>query len=587
MAYKIYSVESRKGGVGKTTIALNLAKALVEKKYDVLLIDCDITGTPITKAAEHSMYWMNDVWAGFEAQEPMNLIDFYENKYLLEDKDSEVLANQLGYHKGRIHLLGSDIYNKDGELVIDPRDLMDEQHCYWFVEMIKELAESFCKQSELPEKAVILDNSPGYVGIGRSIRGWMVKVGPERAKFVLVSSLDEQDIEATIGSAIDIQRMMDTNQEITQYVKVVVNKAPEDLLEEGGGYNFNLKDGDPRKSMVKALFPNGKKKYPQNIIKYDQAISGQFIEASLKDIQNQDEERKNLYKEFNKFEKRINGFSNKVNKYGHLKSLAGGYHSLIDQLRRAGYKRMSKLLEEDLSPENFMTNLADHVRLLGNMVYPNGDILEFSQEDLKQLGRDSLVRLMEECHLEPYSSIFLSLYEGMYDKAGYGKVGANIYQMLNLNIFILAVFENQRGWSRDFDIYRDFLKKEVSKKAKTKLPDKTRLNKEIAKMAHKELDTDRYVRGLMNAYFRRFYKAYCTAVLRMIDVEQDYHLIIMACKNTIEQAAKVMRAGLIDYIKKIVVSKTIDFEKKKYDELANGPFEMKTIQRHLKKWVLK
>lgn len=587
MEYKIYSVESRKGGVGKTTIALNLAKALIDKGQDVLLIDCDITGTPITKAAEHSVFWKNDVWTEYEGQEPMNLIDFYENRYLLEDKNGEVLANQLGYKNGKIHLIGSDIYGKDGELIIDPRDLMDELHCYWFVEMIKELVDSFCKKSDQAQKAIILDNSPGYVGIGRSLRGWLANLGPERANFVLVSSLDEQDIEATIGSAVDIQHMMHTKQEIAQYVKVVINKAPEDLLEEGGGYDFKLKDDDPRKEIEKVLFPRGKNKYPQNIIKYDQSISGQFIEASLKDILNLDEERKKLYKEFNKFEKRINEFPNKLNKYGHLKNLAAGYHSVKDQLNKTGYKRMSRSLSEDMSPESFMTNLADHVRLLGNMVYPNADILEFSQDDLKQLGRDSLVRLIEECHLEPYSSIFLSLYEGMYDKAGFGKSGANIYQMLNLNIFLLGVFENQKEWSRKNDSYRNFLKNEVSWKTKTKLPDRTRLNGEISRMAHKSLDSGKYVSGLMNAYFRRFYKAYCTAVLRMIDIEQDYYLIIKACKDTIEQDAKVMRAGLIDYIRKIVVNKTLDFEKKRYDDLVNGPFEMKAIQRHLKKWVLK
>ena len=587
MEYKIYSVESRKGGVGKTTIALNLAKALIDKGQDVLLIDCDITGTPITKAAEHSVFWKDDVWAEYESQEPMNLIDFYENRYLLEDKNGEVLANQLGYKKGKIHLIGSDIYGMDGELIIDPRDLMDELHSYWFVEMIKELVDSFCKKSEQAQKAIILDNSPGYVGIGRSLRGWLAKLGPDRANFVLVSSLDEQDIEATIGSAVDIQHMMDTKQEIGQYVKVVINKAPEDLLEEGGGYDFKLKDDDPRKEIEKVLFSRGKKKYPQNIIKYDQSISGQFIEASLKDILNQDEERKKLYKEFNKFEKRINEFPNKVNKYGHLKNLAAGYHSVTDQLKKAGYKRMGRSLSDDMSPESFMTNLADQVRLLGNMVYPNADIMEFSQDDLKQFGRDSLVRLIEECHLESYSSIFLSLYEGMYDKAGFGKGGANIYQMLNLNIFLLGVFENQKEWSRKNDSYRYFLKNEVSWKTKTKLPEGTRLNSEIIKMAHKNLDSGKYVSGLMNAYFRRFYKAYCTAVLRMIDIEQDYNLIIKACKDTIEQNAKMMRAGLIDYIRKIVVSKTLDFEKKKYEDLVNGPYEMKTIQRHLKKWVLK
>lgn len=37
--YKIISVESRKGGVGKTTVAINLASLLHERGYNVLLID--------------------------------------------------------------------------------------------------------------------------------------------------------------------------------------------------------------------------------------------------------------------------------------------------------------------------------------------------------------------------------------------------------------------------------------------------------------------------------------------------------------------------------------------------------------------
>ena len=37
---RIYSIESRKGGVGKITIALNLAKTLLNRG-PVLLLDCD------------------------------------------------------------------------------------------------------------------------------------------------------------------------------------------------------------------------------------------------------------------------------------------------------------------------------------------------------------------------------------------------------------------------------------------------------------------------------------------------------------------------------------------------------------------
>ena len=46
--FKIISVESRKGGVGKTTAALNLADLVLEKGYKVLLLDLDITGTSIS-----------------------------------------------------------------------------------------------------------------------------------------------------------------------------------------------------------------------------------------------------------------------------------------------------------------------------------------------------------------------------------------------------------------------------------------------------------------------------------------------------------------------------------------------------------
>lgn len=60
MAFKIYSIESRKGGIGKTTIALNLAMSLLAKEEPVLLLDCDITGTSISEPALNSPLWNNE-----------------------------------------------------------------------------------------------------------------------------------------------------------------------------------------------------------------------------------------------------------------------------------------------------------------------------------------------------------------------------------------------------------------------------------------------------------------------------------------------------------------------------------------------
>ena len=50
--------------------------------------------------------------------------------------------------------------------------------------------------------AVILDNSPGYIGIAPAIHDWLTDRGPEYAKFLIVTSLDIQDMRAC-GQAID------------------------------------------------------------------------------------------------------------------------------------------------------------------------------------------------------------------------------------------------------------------------------------------------------------------------------------------------------------------------------------------------
>ena len=41
---KVVAVVNQKGGVGKTTTVVNLAAALVEKKYKILIVDIDPQG---------------------------------------------------------------------------------------------------------------------------------------------------------------------------------------------------------------------------------------------------------------------------------------------------------------------------------------------------------------------------------------------------------------------------------------------------------------------------------------------------------------------------------------------------------------
>ena len=78
--YKLISVESRKGGVGKTTAALNLGY-LLREKYHVLLLDIDITGTSIS-AIQKSRFWMNDTFLLKNGEEPINLLQYFANTFL-------------------------------------------------------------------------------------------------------------------------------------------------------------------------------------------------------------------------------------------------------------------------------------------------------------------------------------------------------------------------------------------------------------------------------------------------------------------------------------------------------------------------
>lgn len=583
---EIYSVESRKGGVGKTTIALNLAKALVKKKYDVLLIDCDITGTPITRAAVHSAYWKNDVVVASKNGVPYNLIDFYDNVFLKGRIEEDSIIAGLNYDPKKIHLIGTEIYDNEGNLIIDPRDLMDDIHSYWFLDLLKSIVGKFCDATKQVNKAIVLDNSPGYVGIGRSVREWLTSDQKENSKFVLVSSLDEQDVDSTIMSAAEIAQMMNDGDNVARYIKIVINKVPEDLMAEGSGYEFKAANDVRLRNLVVSLFPIDDTNYPKNIVKYDTAISGQFIEANLIPAKQNSVAESDLIGAMRTLDKKVANYEYKQDPYSDISSIDYYYRKFLKELSNSGYVRMSKSLRGDLLPNNITKTLTDSVGRLGNMANTDAMIMEFTREELKESGLQQLYRFIDHRNLPAFSPMFVSLYHGIYKVAGYERNEANIYQMYNLNVMLSAFYAYQEEYYHTGNDYRLFLKEEFNNRRVRYFEENLLSGNIIMETNRGAVLIDGYITSLLKAHFSRFYQAMNTALIGMIDCKRNYELLLDACKDTINQGAKMMSEDLLKYIKNVVAKKTEEPDSAKYKRLVNEPYEMKSIQALMKNHVL-
>lgn len=203
----IISVESRKGGVGKTTAALCMGKILHERDYAVLLIDTDITGTNVANFRD-SPFWHDNlinilkITENENKEEGANLLRLFEEKFMNGDEvpsfRSSNSDNGFNSNIDRINIIGSQIYSQDGktEVICKPTILFDQLHAYWFVDFLKELIEDFAATAGDKPVAVVLDNSPGYVGIAPAIQDWLTDLGPDTGKFLMVTSLDNQDMKS-------------------------------------------------------------------------------------------------------------------------------------------------------------------------------------------------------------------------------------------------------------------------------------------------------------------------------------------------------------------------------------------------------
>jgi len=212
--YYVISVESRKGGVGKTTAALNLAKLFADRGYTVLFLDADITGTNVGYSIK-SPFWKDIINVFKEKDAPENLLEWFERKFMCGLHLPEFTKK---VDPEKINIIGSQVFeerkpeknNKQATkkgLICSPSILFDKLHSFWFIEFLKMICKEFAYHSER-NSVIIIDNSPGFVGIAPAIHEWLTDMGPERGKFLTVSSLDEQDIASCCHAVNNIHRTL-------------------------------------------------------------------------------------------------------------------------------------------------------------------------------------------------------------------------------------------------------------------------------------------------------------------------------------------------------------------------------------------
>jgi len=239
------SIESRKGGVGKTTVALTLAEMLLQKGYQILFFDMDIIGTRLDPKFIESNQLIHEVSYKDHAA---NLLRLFNEVYMLGKNVPAFISveakqsNYLTFKRDKCNYIGSDIYtgNKDSKdereekqtntLLEDPRVLYDAFHAYWMIEYVKEIVHSFEKAIERDDKlAIILDNSPGFSSIENGLHDFLTDIGSDKGKFIIVSSIEPQDLEAC------------------RQTEEIINNIYKDKVAAGEYYRSLLKNGTGNK----------------------------------------------------------------------------------------------------------------------------------------------------------------------------------------------------------------------------------------------------------------------------------------------------------------------------------------------------
>lgn len=630
--FKIYSVESRKGGVGKTTLALTLAKHLLSKG-PVLLLDCDITGTSIAPPACNSEFWskISNVLKDKDG-ETINLLKHFLSNYLSGKSDMRSIVNKDNVQEKKANIIGSSIYDGTDKSIADARLLMDEIHSYWLVEYVLDIADKFAELYSEKEVSVIIDNSPGYVGFNKALHLVMAKMGPKRAKFMIVSSFDEQDLMSCMSASMNIQSMVEDrisvayyfeqlkrdgeiNSEIevkmkekpelkrffyslveeeypqidedkvnaNNYLSLVLNKVPDEVGPEGFRYVFENVTKETNRELFNEIARLKTDGEPGNRIYYDRNIALQFY-SNLITPRKSDSDY-NWPSRFTRISKRnkeelalIDDAVDRISK------VQFSYLSLLNNMKQKGYERFANYLPEEWQPSYALERFSDMVATLGTFDYLLDPIVKdaMSKDSAMEIIQNVIHDMTARCNWEAYEATIISIIKKVAIRVGYNNERIpKSTRMAALLLMVIAYSETARASYASGNDFRSFLTNGTITTRK-RIEWSNLLGDRISLSDTIEINTEA-IREVYDSHYASFSRLFCKALLRTLDLNSDFQFLI----NTFElfipyRDVMYMSKEIKDYVTSVVVEKNKDRDEKLLTELRLQMTNMKALDTVVK-----
>lgn len=631
MSFKLYNIESRKGGVGKTTIALNLAQQLL-KQGPVLLLDCDITGTSISEPASGSAFWKDDSYVVKDDEgKPLNLLGYFLEKF-------NKSADKLDFQKEgcvvekKINIIGSEIYGPTSRAIVDTRLLMDEIHSYWLLELVDSIIKAFAKRFSGQSVSIIIDNSPGYVGFCQALHSYMFRLGPDLAKFVLVSSIDAQDLQACVSAADEISQEVHNRMTVARYyssklekdyvdsnldtlinqdselsrfffslidneqllkiyskeykengfLSLIINKVPQTLRDDG--FEFDYDDVIPAKQrdlFHTITFSEGG--VPQTIVLYDEAIAYQYYIRYLKEQKEQGFYDSYWTRRFRDLQQQIRDIAGMNNRVLGVIKLDTLYSNLLSNLNQRNYGRLARTMQRSWAP-GFALGKLDEVmmRIFRSPMLLSTPVEQPELKDMLHVFIQEQIRILQNAMSHPQDVEYvLNLVDYMESLAGYNRETRDAGSLFLVAAFVkiyVSLYLEDKGVTADLRSY--VLKKwndnTVDIQWRELLGQSVKINEELS------IGTSNLERKF-GVHFIRLFDSFNYALLRMIDAPGDFEVIIEALKLYVPITGILpLSKEMSEYLSDVIVRKTEKYDKEKLSAIKANSFVMKSIQELLK-----